>query len=182
MLPDDVLAWPVLLRHFTIADAPRVQKLAGDRSVSDTTAVIPYPYPDGLAEAWIAAHSRERARGSQYPYAILCAEDRVLVGAIVLRPVADEHENLGYWIGREYWRHGYATAAARAMVALAFRCLDCQQVTASHLARNVASGRVLEKCGLTIVRRESRDHRGRIEPFCVRGVTRDAWEAAIGMR
>ena len=182
MLPEDILAWPVLLRHFTPADAPHVRELVGDRSVSDTTAVIPYPYPDGMAEAWIATHARERARGIQYAYAILRAEDRLLVGAIVLRPVADEHENLGYWIGREYWGRGYATAAVRAMVALAFRCLDCQQVTASHLARNVGSGRVLEKCGLTIVHRESREHRGRIEPFCVCGVTRDAWEAGTGMR
>jgi RimJ/RimL family protein N-acetyltransferase len=65
------------------------------------------------------------------------------------------------------------------MVALAFTCLDCQQITASHLARNVASGRVLEKCGLVVVRRESREHRGRPEEFCVRGITRDAWEAIV---
>ncbi len=81
MLPEDVLAWPVLLRHFTAGDAPRVQELVGNRSVSDTTAVIPYPYPDGMAEAWIATHARERARGIQYAYAILRAEDRLLVGA-----------------------------------------------------------------------------------------------------
>jgi RimJ/RimL family protein N-acetyltransferase len=182
MLPEDVFAWPVLLRHFSAADAPRVQQLAGDRSVSDTTAVIPHPYPDGMAEAWIASHARERTLGTQYPYAILRGDDRLLVGAIVLRPIPTGHENLGYWIGREYWGRGYATAAACAMVALAFRCLDCQQVTASHLARNIASGRVLGKCGLTVVRRESREHRGRVEPFCVCGVTRDAWEAATGMR
>ena len=176
MLPEHVLAWPVVLRHFAQTDSERVQQLAGDRAVADTTALIPHPYPAGAAEAWIAGHAAERARATQYAYAITRGEDGLLVGAIALRPVADEHENVGYWIGREYWNHGYATAATRAMITLAFKCLDCQQITASYLERNPASGRVLEKCGLVLVRREARDHRGREEPFCVRGITRDAWE------
>jgi RimJ/RimL family protein N-acetyltransferase len=49
-------------------------------------------------------------------------------------------------------------------------------MTASHLARNPASGRVMEKCGLTLVQSVTREHRGRQEPFCIRGITRDAWE------
>lgn len=178
MLPERVLAWPVVLRHFEQGDAARVQQLAGDRVVADTTAAIPHPYPEGMADAWITRHDVERARGTQYPYAIARAEDGLLVGAIALRPVANEHENIGYWIGREYWNRGYATAATRALVTLAFKFLDCQQITASYLSRNAASGRVLEKCGLTLVRREARDHRGREEAFCVRGITRDAWEQA----
>lgn len=178
MLPEQVLAWPVALRHFVQSDAARVQQLAGDRAVADTTAAIPHPYPDGMADAWIVTHAAERARGTQYAYAITRAEDGLLVGAIALRPVANEHENVGYWIGREYWNHGYATAATRAVVTLAFKCLDCHQITAAYLARNAASGRVLDKCELAIVRRETHDHRGRAEAFCVRGITRDAWEHA----
>jgi [ribosomal protein S5]-alanine N-acetyltransferase len=176
MLPERVFGWPIVLRHFLPGDAPRVQQLAGDRAVSDTTALIPHPYRDGMAEAWIATHEDERAAGRQFTFAVARAEDELLVGAIALRPVANEHENVGYWVGREFWGHGYATAATRSMVALAFSCLDCQQITASHLARNPASGRVMEKCGLVLVQRETRDHRGRLEEFCVRGITRDAWE------
>ena len=129
-----------------------------------------------MAEGWIARHEDERASGRQYVFAIERADEGLLVGAIALRPVPNEHENLGYWIGREYWGLGYATGATRAMIALAFNCLDCQQLIASHLERNPASGRVMEKCGLVLVRREARDHRGALEEFCIRGITRDAWE------
>jgi RimJ/RimL family protein N-acetyltransferase len=175
-LPARALVWPVVLRPFVPGDAPRVQSLAGDRAVADTTSIIPHPYRDGMAEAWIAGQDSERSAGTQYIYAIARADDEQLVGAIALRPIATAQENLGYWIGREFWGRGYATAAARAVVALAFTCLDCQQLTASHLSRNVASGRVLEKCGLDVVRRVVREHRGKSEEFCVRGITRDAWE------
>ena len=98
MLPERVFCWPVVLRHFRPSDAPGVQQLAGDPAVADTTAVIPHPYPGGLAEAWIATHEDERARGKQYVFAIARAVDEQLVGAIALRPVASEHENVGYWI------------------------------------------------------------------------------------
>lgn len=176
MLPEQITSNPVVLRPFAPDDALRVQLLAGDRAVAETTAVIPHPYPGGMAEAWIATHAAERAAGREYTYAITRIHDGVLVGAIGLRPVPGEQENIGYWIGRDYWGRGYATAAARAIIALAFSYLDLNQLTASYLARNPASGRVLEKCGLALVRSGTREHRGRREAFCVRGITRDAWE------
>jgi len=182
LLPERITCSPVVLRPFALADASRVHMLAGSRAVAETTALIPHPYESGMAEEWIAGQAAQLASGREYTYAITRCEDALLVGAISLRPVAGEQENLGYWIGREYWGRGYATAAASAIIAVTFRCLDCHQITAAHLIRNPASGRVLEKCGLTPVRRVRRDHRGRQEEFCVRGITRDAWEAQIAGR
>ena len=180
MLPERVSSHPVLLRPFTPADAPRVQVLAADADVAETTASIPHPYPQGAAAAWIASHDADRQRGAQYAYAIASADGATLVGAIGLRPVADGHDNIGYWIGRPFWGRGYATAATMAITALAFGYLDCETLAASYLQRNAASGRVLEKCGFALLRTVEREHRGRIEVFCVRGITRDAWELRIG--
>lgn len=179
MLPERVLAAPVALRPFEMRDAPRVQLLAGEREVAETTALIPHPYPDGAAEAWIAMQARERAAGREFTYAVTSSEDGIVVGAVDLRPAPGERESLGYWIGRAYWGRGYATAATRAIIALAFGLLDLDVLTASHLARNAASGRVMEKCGMRLLRSGSREHRGTQEPFCVRGITREAWLAIV---
>ena len=179
MLPESLLAAPIALRQFRAADAPRVQLLAGEREVAETTAVIPYPYPHGAASAWIASQEHARAAGTEYTYAITEAGCELLVGAIGLRPGASEHESFGYWVGRPYWNRGYATAAAQAIIVLAFEFLDLDELTASHLARNPASGRVMEKCGMGMLRFETRDHRGASEDFCVRGIARDAWAQTV---
>jgi RimJ/RimL family protein N-acetyltransferase len=181
LLPERALAYPVTLRPFGLRDAPRVQLLAGEREVAAMTALIPHPYPDGAAEAWIAGQVREQAAGQEYTYAVTSSDDGTLVGAIGLRPVATEHGNLGFWIGRPYWGRGYATTAARAVIALAFGLLEIDALTAAHLARNPASGRVMEKCGMRLLGTEKRNHRGVQEEFCVRGITRDDWERLIAM-
>jgi len=173
LLPERALAFPVTLRAFELRDASRVQMLAGERAVAETTALIPHPYPDGAGQA------REQAAGHEYTYAVTSSDDGVLVGAIGLRPAATEHENLGFWIGRPYWGRGYATAATRAVIALAFGLLDIDTLTAAHLVRNPASGRVMEKCGMNLLGMEKREHRGVLEEFCVRGITRDDWENLV---
>jgi ribosomal-protein-alanine N-acetyltransferase len=180
LLPEKLLVGPVALRRFTMADAPRVQLLAGEREVAETTAVIPHPYPDGAAAAWIATHEVARATETEYSYAITLTDEGLLIGAIGLRPWPGEHENLGYWVGRPYWNRGYATAAAQTVIVLAFEFLDLDELTASHLARNPASGRVMEKCGMRLLRTETRDHRGAPQDFCIRGITRDAWVHVVG--
>ena len=63
----------------------------------------------------------------------------------------DSGETLvGYWIGREYWGKGIATAA---LTELLERVPD-RPLTARVAKHNVASIRVLEKCGFTMVGEE----------------------------
>ena len=46
----------LVLRPFRLTDAPVVQRLAGVPEVALTTQNIPFPYEDGMAEAWIRTH------------------------------------------------------------------------------------------------------------------------------
>jgi ribosomal-protein-alanine N-acetyltransferase len=55
----------LLLRPFTLADAPDVQRLAGDRDIASTTLNIPHPYEDGVAETWIGGHRERFDKGEQ---------------------------------------------------------------------------------------------------------------------
>lgn len=56
--------------------------------------------------------------------------------------------NIGYEIAPDYWRKGYATEAALAMVAFGFKRLKLHRIWAHCLTENLASWRVLEKIGM----------------------------------
>lgn len=140
----------LVLRPLTMADAPDVQRLAGDRAIASTTASIPLPYEDGVAEQWIATHRRRFEEDAGLDLAVTRGADGLLVGAIGLRVErAHDRAELGYWIGKPYWGRGYATEAARALVHYGFDSLRLHRIYARHLTRNPASGRVLRKIGMT---------------------------------
>ena len=137
------------LRPFGIADAPRVQSLAGAKEIYATTLNIPHPYGPGLAEQWIASHATQFDAGKGATLAITLAEGGELVGAIGL-VAQPEHQRaeLGYWIGVPYWNRGYCTEAAVAMIQYGFDELGLHKITARHLVGNRASERVMVKAGM----------------------------------
>ncbi len=169
----------LLLRPFTLADAPEVQRLAGDYEVASNTLEIPYPYPDGEAENWIATHRPGFENGVHVVYAVTRARIGDLVGAVGLVEINRRHgrAELGYWVARPCWGRGYATEAARAVIEYGFSVLGLHRVYAVHFSRNPASGRVMEKCGMAHEAhlREHDRKWGVFEDVDVRGVLHDEW-------
>lgn len=92
------------LRPFAPADAAGVQRFAGDKAVAGTTLMIPHPYPDGAAEAWIGTHAAKWAAHEEFVLAITLKSSNGLLGAIGLA-VQEAHEmaELGCWIGGPHW-------------------------------------------------------------------------------
>ena len=60
--------------------------------------------------------------------------------------------DLGYRLRRSTWNKGYATEGSRALINMGFSNLGVQRVFAHTMTVNAASRRVMEKCGLTLVR------------------------------
>ena len=171
----------LVLRPFRDADAPEVQRLCGDPRIADTTLAIPHPYPDGAAEAFIARHQADYDAGRDLTLAITEKDGGALVGAVGLR-INPEHlrGELGYWIAVPAWNRGYATEAAQAVMRWGFRHAGLHRIHAHHITRNPASGRVMEKLGMS---REG-ELRGWVrkgavhEDVAVWAVLHDAFEAA----
>ena len=139
----------LILRSLTLEDAQDVQHFAGERDVAATVIRIPHPYEDGMAEEWIrSCHDTFEKEAGLY-FAITLRTDRNFIGVIELELDREsENSQLGYWIGKPYWNCGYATEAAKTVVAYGFEVLKLNRIHAYCFKRNAASGRVLEKIGM----------------------------------
>lgn len=97
-----------------------------------------------MAEAWIASLGP-----TSRVLAIRLDEEEPLIGIVglALDPESSAAE-LSYWIGVPFWGKGYATEAARGVLAYGFDVLELNKVYATTLGTNQGSCRVLEKLGM----------------------------------
>ena len=139
----------LILRPYSPADAPELQKLIGDYAIALTTR-IPYPYEDGMAEEWIGQQPESYVKREAVNFAITHRREGFLIGGTGLNSISRQAERaeLGYWIGTPYWGQGYGTEAARAVVRYGFETLGLNRIYAYHTARNPASGRIMQKVGM----------------------------------
>lgn len=139
------------LRPFHPSDAPDVQRMAGAREIASVTKNIPHPYEDGMAESWIATHQERYETHQGLSLAITLVDTGELIGAIALMSISEAHRRaeIGYWMGVDHWGRGYCTEAGRRVLQFAFGEMDLHRVVSHHLTRNPASGRVMQKIGMT---------------------------------
>jgi len=123
-----------LLRHADDADVARYLSLR-----------FPNPYTPADADAWF--HFLE---SQDDPGAWAIEVDGEAVGGIGLRRGEAEFAHsaeLGYWLGKAFWRRGIVTAAVRVVVPFALARWKLARLTAYVNPRNVGSIQVLEGAG-----------------------------------
>ena len=168
----------LMLRPFRLSDAPAVQELAGERDIADTTLNIPHPYEDGMAEDWIKWHEQDYVDDNAVTFAVVPKDGDQLVGAVGLRIDRGLNKGeLGYWIGKPFWNAGYATEATIAIVSFGFEELRLNRIQARHMARNPASGRVMQKAGMAVegTARQDTIKWGRYEDLVSYAILREDW-------
>lgn len=136
------------LQPFNKEDAMRIRDLANNKELANILG-LPHPYELEYAEDWIATQPEQIKKGTEYPLTIVSKEVNEIIGTITIR--IDKNNNkgeLGYWIGKDYWRNGFATEAVNQIIEFGFNQLKLNKIWASAISRNKASTSVLEKAGL----------------------------------
>jgi 8-oxo-dGTP diphosphatase len=172
-------AGEVTLRPLRAGDAAALHRLINDWDVAKNLSRVPFPYPRDLADEWIATTHRLLAEGRAFHLAI--ERDGGLIGGIGLTLAEDgATAELGYWIGRPYWRQGAGLAAAARLSRWALANLGIGAVTAAALLDNAASRAVLARAGFRETGRGERrfESRGRDMPVALFELTREALAAA----
>ncbi|MEP5764961.1 MAG: GNAT family protein [Halieaceae bacterium] len=135
------------LRDFEPGDSEALVKLLGNLNVSKyLSSRVPYPYTHQDAEWWITT-------GSKQGYVRAIVENDTLVGCIGVETGEFEEcrsGEIGYWLGEPHWGQGLATAAVTEVTDYFFEHTELVRLVAPVFAPNLASMRVLEKCGYTL--------------------------------
>ena len=135
----------LLLRPMTEADAEAVWKWVSDERVAKYMIYPTYKDKEKLHE-WL--RSIEEFNG-EYLFGYVRLSDGKLIGSGSIGP--DHKEGFwgfGYNLRYDCWGQGYATEAAKAMIEFAKDKFGITHFASSHAEPNIASGHVMEKCGL----------------------------------
>lgn len=137
------------LRPWRPEDLDRLVTLADNIRISGRlTDRFPHPYTREAGENFIEmATSRE-------PVHVLAIElDGEVIGGIGIHPQEDifrKNAELGYWIGEDYWGRGIMSRAVPKIVDYGFLHFDIDRIFARPFGSNIASRKVLEKCGFVL--------------------------------
>ncbi len=146
----------LLLRPGWVDDAPELTGAFAREDVVMTLARAPWPYRLDDAVDYLA---RDRSAHEVDLLVFLRTPGTPrLIGGVGIADRDGESE-LGYWIVPSHWGRGYATEAARAVVAAARDSLRIDRLVSGHFLDNPASGAVLRKLGFAPTGQEQRDCR-----------------------
>ncbi|WP_455500154.1 GNAT family N-acetyltransferase [Gemmiger sp.] len=86
--------------------------------------------------------------GGPLVYPVL-RKDGTCIGYVQAIPMDDGRWEIGYHIGGAYTKHGYAAEAVRAFLPVILPQLGISEIAGICLAENIASVKVMERCGFT---------------------------------
>jgi RimJ/RimL family protein N-acetyltransferase len=112
---------------------------------------VPYPYTEAHGREWIARVQQDHATGRPRRFAIALRETDLLIGGVGLDgSTGDDSEEpaLGYWVGQPHWGNGYAREAVGAVIDYGLRTLGMPTIRAYTDPSNLASQKILLRCGL----------------------------------
>ncbi|MBE6688334.1 MAG: GNAT family N-acetyltransferase [Ruminococcaceae bacterium] len=116
-------------------------------------------------------------RGEYHDWAIVNNEENKMIGTagFVTFDTENNAAEIGYVISHKYHNLGYATEAVKRIINFGFEELALNRIFARHIAGNDASGRVMQKCGMTFegIQRSSMYIKERYRDIALYAITRE---------
>ena len=172
----------LILRRFTPDDARAMfENWANDERVTRYVTWLPHESPEAtkqLLEQWSAAYENLNT----YNWALEYKGMPIGNINVVRLNERSEYADLGYCLGHAFWNQGFMPEAAKAVIDYLFAEIGVNRVSISHAAKNPASGRVAQKCGLTFegTKREYfKAASGEFLDVSVHSILRNEWLAML---
>jgi [ribosomal protein S5]-alanine N-acetyltransferase len=134
----------LILRPFIFDDLARIVELLSEKAISETSPTIPYPYDERIAFEWMINQAAYCSTGQFYAFAVTLKNTKELVGSVSVTIRPDKQAEIGFWIGKPYWKKGICSEAAARVIEYMFTELKLEAVYAECMHNNAASSNVLK--------------------------------------
>lgn len=140
----------LILREFNKSDFHAIHEYASDPEVS---IYLPWgPNREVDTENYLNSIISYQAHypRKDYEIAIELKETGLVIGACAIH-ISDSKTRegyIGYCFNQRYWRNGYASESARAIIEFGFNSLNLHRIYATCDPNNIGSAKVLEKIGM----------------------------------
>ena len=145
----------LVLRRFVIGDLepiyyncwsnPEVWKWTNYKPMHCVEDVL--SIADMFTENWLGAYDRP----NRYSWAIQLASSGEVIGRFFGMHPDDRINQIeaAYELGQKWWNQGIMTEAVKGVIDFFFNEVGFNRIYANHASENPASGRVMQKCGMT---------------------------------
>ncbi len=139
----------VIVRPLVPEDASSLKKNINDYDIYKYTLTIPHPYKLSDAVRFINYAKDRLEQKTGYELGIALKETDKIIGGMGLCHLDTRCDSaeVGYWLGKKYWRQGIATEALVLLLGFSFNQLKLHRLYANVFSENIASQKLLENRG-----------------------------------
>ncbi|WP_338042464.1 GNAT family N-acetyltransferase [Paenibacillus ginsengarvi] len=138
----------LLIREFTVADIPDVHKYASNLEVTKYMIWGPNTEEETAAFITRTIDMQKQQPRLDYEFGVVLKETGQLIGGCGIHLSEPLQGEIGYCYNPMYWRYGYASEAAVALLQFGFVKLGLHRIYATCRPENVSSAKVMEKIGM----------------------------------
>ena len=147
-----VLQTPRLyFREFTKDDVPLLYELNNNPNVIKFVHE-PAPTLENVTDILFNSILRQYKLYNHGRWAVHLKNNDEFIGWCGLKYIKEANEiDLGYRFKENYWGKGYGFEAAKATIEYGFNNLKLRRIVATALQQNIASWKIMEKCGMNFL-------------------------------
>ena len=147
----------ILLRHWKESDAKDLYEAASNPKIGLNAGWSPHKDINESLDIIKTIFSNEST------YAIELKENKKVIGSIGyltkdkshLKSLKANEIEIGYWISEDYWNKGICTEALKILIKYCFEVKKYNVIWGTYFVDNLASGRVMEKCGFEKIKEQT---------------------------
>lgn len=138
----------LVLNELVDSDVPMIVECYNIPEVRKAMPDLPKNFTKSMAESVVREQNVNKRYNIQHLFAIRLKNSNELIGCVSIHNIKREEAEIGYWIVPKYWNNGYATESSKAAITYALNTLNVTNIYGHFYKENIASKKVLSKCGL----------------------------------